>query len=172
MGWPAVLKAIEAQHGIFSQRAQRIYSFAHLTFQEYFTAQYIADTWQLPHLPPDDYDEFLSQEAAQPPLYYILSALLIAPIDTSQARDHVWFNPRVQLGDASSPTNTNAFVHGNWEAFPWQGYALAAHILRIFSTLIGLGTLCFIYASTRLVWTDHPQRALLATALIAFLKTL
>lgn len=37
----AVLKAIEEQHGIFSERADRIYSFSHLTFQEYFTAKYI-----------------------------------------------------------------------------------------------------------------------------------
>ncbi len=38
-----VLKAIEAQHGIFVERAKQIHSFAHLTFQEYFTAKYIAD---------------------------------------------------------------------------------------------------------------------------------
>lgn len=37
----AVLKTIEAQHGIFSERAKQIYSFAHLTFQEYFTARYM-----------------------------------------------------------------------------------------------------------------------------------
>jgi len=36
-----VLKAIEARHGIFTERAHQIYSFAHLTFQEYFTAKYI-----------------------------------------------------------------------------------------------------------------------------------
>jgi hypothetical protein len=35
------LKAIEAQHGIFVERAHKIYSFSHLTFQEYFTAKYI-----------------------------------------------------------------------------------------------------------------------------------
>lgn len=39
----AVLKAIEAQHGILVQRARGIYSFSHLTFQEYFTAQYIVE---------------------------------------------------------------------------------------------------------------------------------
>jgi hypothetical protein len=40
-----VLKAIEAQHGIFIERAHQIYSFSHLTFQEYFTAkQIVADT--------------------------------------------------------------------------------------------------------------------------------
>ena len=39
----AILKAIEAQHGIFVERAKGVYSFAHLTFQEYFTAKYIVD---------------------------------------------------------------------------------------------------------------------------------
>jgi len=39
----AVLKAIAAQHGLLVERSQRIYSFSHLTFQEYFTAKYIVD---------------------------------------------------------------------------------------------------------------------------------
>lgn len=38
-----VLKSIEAQHGIFVERARQIHSFAHLTFQEYYTAKYIVD---------------------------------------------------------------------------------------------------------------------------------
>jgi hypothetical protein len=38
----SILKAIEAQHSIFTERAHRIYSFSHLTFQEYFTAKQIA----------------------------------------------------------------------------------------------------------------------------------
>ncbi|OUL32982.1 histidine kinase [Nostoc sp. T09] len=37
----AVLKAIEAQHGLLIERARGIYSFSHLTFQEYFTAREI-----------------------------------------------------------------------------------------------------------------------------------
>lgn len=41
-----VLKAIEAQHGIFVERAAGIYSFSHLTFQEYFTAKFIVDNSQ------------------------------------------------------------------------------------------------------------------------------
>jgi hypothetical protein len=36
-----ILKAIEAQHGIFVERAREVYSFSHLTFQEFFTAKYI-----------------------------------------------------------------------------------------------------------------------------------
>jgi hypothetical protein len=37
----AILRAIEAQHGIIVERARGVYGFAHLTFQEYFTAKYI-----------------------------------------------------------------------------------------------------------------------------------
>ncbi|NEQ45451.1 MAG: NACHT domain-containing NTPase [Leptolyngbya sp. SIOISBB] len=45
----AVLKSIEAQHGLLVERARSIYSFSHLTFQEYFTARQITrPTSQLP----------------------------------------------------------------------------------------------------------------------------
>ncbi|MCP2731964.1 NACHT domain-containing protein [Limnofasciculus baicalensis] len=40
----AVLKSIERQHGLLVERARRIYSFSHLTFQEYFTARHITTT--------------------------------------------------------------------------------------------------------------------------------
>jgi hypothetical protein len=39
----AVLKAIEAQHGILIERARHIYSFSHLSLQEHFTAKYICE---------------------------------------------------------------------------------------------------------------------------------
>ena len=38
-----VLRAMEAQHGIFVERAQGIHSFSHLTLQEYYAARYIVD---------------------------------------------------------------------------------------------------------------------------------
>jgi hypothetical protein len=38
-----ILKAIEAQHSIFVERAKGLYSFAHLTFHEYFTVRYLVD---------------------------------------------------------------------------------------------------------------------------------
>lgn len=136
----------------------------------YFTVQYIAETGELPFVAAgDSYDKWLSQEAAQPPLYYLIGSLLIAPIDTSTARDEVWTNPFTWVGDASAITNLNRFVHTDVEAWPWRGYALAAHILRLLSTLFGLGTLVCVYGNGRLLWPSHPSRALLATALVAFL---
>lgn len=38
-----VLESIEAQHGLLIERARGIYSFSHLTFHEYFTAQEFAN---------------------------------------------------------------------------------------------------------------------------------
>ena len=38
-----VLNSIESQHGILIERSQGVYSFSHLTLQEYFTAKYIVD---------------------------------------------------------------------------------------------------------------------------------
>ncbi|MGB5970291.1 MAG: NACHT domain-containing NTPase [Spirulinaceae cyanobacterium] len=41
-----VLKSIESQHGLLVERAKHIYSFSHLTFQEYFTARKIIQVRQ------------------------------------------------------------------------------------------------------------------------------
>lgn len=42
-----ILKSIEAQHGLLVERARQIYSFSHLTFQEYFTALAFTNNCQL-----------------------------------------------------------------------------------------------------------------------------
>jgi len=47
-----ILKSIEAQHGLFVERARGIYSFSHLTFQEYFTAKAIVTSWNTEVFPP------------------------------------------------------------------------------------------------------------------------
>jgi predicted NACHT family NTPase len=44
----AVLRAMEAQHGLLIERAQKVWSFSHLTFQEYLVAKWFCDrgNWQ------------------------------------------------------------------------------------------------------------------------------
>jgi GTPase SAR1 family protein len=39
-----ILQAIEANHGLLVKQAQELYSFSHLTFQEYFVAHYIVES--------------------------------------------------------------------------------------------------------------------------------
>ncbi|MHC5915647.1 MAG: NACHT domain-containing protein [Nostoc sp.] len=45
-----VLRSIEVQHGVLVERTDGIYSFSHLTLQEYLTAQYIDDHRQIEKL--------------------------------------------------------------------------------------------------------------------------
>lgn len=134
----------------------------------YFTAQYIKDNGRLPFV-AEEYDEWLSQEAAQPPLYYLLGAALITPVDTENSRDQVWLNPFFYAGDAAVLANVNQVIHTPAEAWPWQGVALAAHGLRLFSLLLGMGTLLCLYGCGRLLWPHDARYALLATAVAAFL---
>ncbi len=54
-----VLKTIEIEQGILVERARDVYSFSHLTLQEYLTAQYIYDndlTNEVIYTPPDNFD--------------------------------------------------------------------------------------------------------------------
>jgi 4-amino-4-deoxy-L-arabinose transferase-like glycosyltransferase len=134
----------------------------------YFTAAAIAATGRLPNT-GDDFSHLTRQESAQPPLYYLLSALIAAPFNVEVSGDALWPNPAVQLGAADSPQNINAFVHTPVESWPWPGLVWSAHLMRLLSTLIGIGSLLAIFASARLIWPDYPNRALLATAVVAFL---
>jgi predicted NACHT family NTPase len=65
-----VLKAIEHHHGLLVERARNIYSFSHLTFQEYFTAREIERERQL---------EILVQNIADPrwkEVFYLTAEML------------------------------------------------------------------------------------------------
>ncbi len=145
----------------------------------FFTAVWIADHNALPSVPqpaterffvPETEADWLGQEAAQPPLYYLLASFLVRPFDTDYGREQTIHNPFVRLGDASAPANRNAFIHAydDWRSNP-AGHVWAAHLLRALSAVIGLGTLVLIHASARLLWPESPYRALLAVSLVAFL---
>ena len=128
----------------------------------FFTVLYVAENGRLPIA---DLDEaWLRQEAAQPPLYYLLAAPLAGNGRSAQAQADIWPNPHAALGDASALTNLNRFV-----PLPDPDYAPAAYRLRPLSALIGLGTLLCIYAAGRLLWPRQPEIALLAAGLVAFL---
>ncbi|MEW5989699.1 MAG: DUF2142 domain-containing protein, partial [Chloroflexota bacterium] len=91
------------------------------------------------------------------------------PLDPAVPRAQLHFNPYVRLGDPTSSHNLNAFVHGPAESWPWRSWVLAAHLLRLFSSVLGLGTLWLIGDSARRLWPDQPARVRLAVTLVAFL---
>ncbi len=152
----------------------------------YFTADFIARNGRLPTTSDPG---GMGQEAAQPPLYYAAAALLIRALDRDGQPAQLWPNPRVDVSSVAgnlwiSPLappnprgesgarpaiNANMFVRAPEEQWPWRGHVLAAHAARLLSAALGLGTLLCIYAAGRAVWPGAPGRALLATALVAFL---
>jgi hypothetical protein len=108
------------------------------------------------------------QEGAQPPLYYLLGAVITAPISTSNAATVIRYNPHASVGNAAALNNKNKMAHGPWEEWPWQGVALAVHVVRFFSVLLGLMTLWFTGQAAQLVFPNPLLIPWLAVALVAF----
>jgi len=125
--------------------------------------------WHEEGFPPRPYENIWSQEGGQPPLYYAVGAMLTAGIDTSGAESDLTLNPHANIGEPLLPGNKNRTVHSTSEDWPWQGMPAAVHILRLYSILLGLGTVYFTYRLTRLVLPNRPALALATTAFVAFL---
>ncbi|MFQ5593643.1 MAG: hypothetical protein ACE5HA_05805 [Anaerolineae bacterium] len=99
------------------------------------------------------------QEGSQPPLYYALVAPFVAPIDTSNIERITQRNPHAAVGRASADGNANFVVHTARERFPWRGAALAAHLARLLSVLLGAATVALTYLLTLEVFrTGRPPR--------------
>lgn len=136
----------------------------------YPMVKYIADHGlQLPVQDPT-VETAWRQEGSQPPLYYLIAAVLTGGIDTSDMDAVRRQNPHADIGVILPDGNVNMIVHRtDLESFPWRGTTLAVHIIRFFSVALGLGTVLVTYALARAVLPDHPLVALGAAALNAFL---
>jgi 4-amino-4-deoxy-L-arabinose transferase-like glycosyltransferase len=110
------------------------------------------------------------QEGSQPPLYYMMAAVLTGGIDTSDIDNVRRINPHADIGIIRPDGNANMIVHRQAdEAFPWHGTTLAVHIIRFFSIVLGLGTVLVTYKLAHEIFSDWPLVALGAAALNAFL---
>ncbi|MCB9454729.1 MAG: glycosyltransferase family 39 protein [Anaerolineaceae bacterium] len=136
----------------------------------YPMVKYLADNGL--QLPPQDPANpgLWRQEGSQPPLYYLMSAVLTAGIDTSNLETVRRQNPHSDIGVIRPDGNANMMVHRQeMEAFPWYGTAMAVHVVRLFSVALGVGTVWVTYQIGREVFPDWPSVALGAAGLTAFL---
>ena len=103
---------------------------------------------------------------AQPPLYYLLVAPIVALVDT--ARDPVPgpAKPLAACGDL--PIGLNIYLHPRAEDFPWRGAALAAHLVRLVSVALATAAALLVWMGTRVAWPDRPALALGAAGVAAF----
>jgi hypothetical protein len=137
-------------------------------FSHYPVVHYIAERGELPvqdtaRTRPWDW------EGAQPPLYYVLAAVLVAPLDRGDLSEHLIENPHTKTGIGLATDNHNVMLH-DWEAqsFPWKGTPLAVHVVRLFSVLLGTGAVWMSFAVARLAVPEKPAIALAAQCLTAF----
>ena len=107
-----------------------------------------------------DLDRAPSHEAHQPPLYYAVGALLIAPIDRSDFDQVFQINPGSTVGVRQNIATAST-------AFNLQGTALAVRILRLFSTCLGALTVLLTFVLAQQLRLGSTV-SLFATSLIAF----
>ena len=133
-------------------------------------AEFISRHWSLPVQVPGEVPPW-NQAGSQPPLYYILVAALVAPVDTSDLPKLMQPNPHAIQGDPSAVNNKNRFLHDT--AGPdLSGAALAVYIARLFSLLLACVSISAVWLAARelaLLTGQNPRRlALLAAGLVAF----
>ena len=142
--------------------------------RHYAYARYLVNHLALPPRVKDPLDNYttynVGQEAGQPPLYYIAIALFTAAVPNADSVDpYVVYNPFVTPSDDAglSLDNHNLYLHSGETQFPFRDVALAVHLGRLVSVVIGILTLLSVYATGRALAPAHPAIALLATILIS-----
>ncbi len=137
----------------------------------FFTVKYIADRGQLPVPEKGLSKQYLyGQEGTQPPLYYLGGALVLclSGVSTEDAWGYLRVNPHTTCGSPHLVGNKAFLAHDPArETFPWRDSILALHLLRFYSTALGLATVIGVYATARLCFPGWPMVAPLAAALTA-----
>ncbi|MHB8628086.1 MAG: hypothetical protein ACYDBJ_05685 [Aggregatilineales bacterium] len=136
----------------------------------YAVSQHIALTGQLPVQSLTDPLTLTPwmQEGSQPPLYYLLTAPIAALVPGALDNPYpLALNPHAKIGIGLATNNHNKFIHTAAESFPWRGVALAVHLIRLISTLLGAWTVFCVYRMARCVWPEARNRAIIAAAFVA-----
>jgi 4-amino-4-deoxy-L-arabinose transferase-like glycosyltransferase len=106
-------------------------------------------------------------EAFQPPLYYALGAALTFWVeDDPGAPFAVRANAHFDVADPRAPKNL--LLHTSDEAWPYRGWALAWHLVRLLSVALGAVTVWAVYRLGRVLFPEQPAIPLTMAALTAF----
>lgn len=128
--------------------------------------QYIAETGRLP-VQVIDVETTYEQEGSQPPLYYLIAAALVKPIDRTDFDVLRQPNPHAVAGVPGNVGNKNLVLHSSPHP-SLERTALAVYILRLFSIFFGCVTVFAVYKTASLFNDLWPGVAVLAAGLTAF----
>ncbi len=123
--------------------------------------EYIATERALPRERLTDRND----ETHQPPLYYILGALATFWVNTDDNPELVRNEYSVHQGGEGG---INLHLHLENEEFPYRGTALAAHLTRLVSVLLGAVSVWATYVTSRTLFPARRGLALGAMAVNAF----
>ena len=129
----------------------------------------------LPVVPADGPHPHYEQEGIQPPLYYASAALFVralsAPLqlDLKDAGESLDVNPHSVCARPGARYNVKYLAHDpHRERFPYQGRVRVLHVVRLWSSLLGMVAVAGVFASVRLAFPGVPAAAWLAAGLTAF----
>ncbi len=127
----------------------------------------IAENRRLPVQDPNVQTAW-AQEGSQPPLYYLIAAIITGWIDGGDYDANAIANPFPKIGVPGANDNVNLDAHPPGQSVLQGGTALSVHSIRWLSLLMGAVT---VYLTYRLACSVFPSRThlpLLAAALVAF----
>ena len=164
--WIAVITLLFVILGVGYSLATPIFE-ASDELWHYPVVKHIADGRGLPVQRPG-VETLWQQEGSQPPAYYALAALATAWIRTDDLAEVHWLNPMANIGRPLAAGNKNLVIHTQREAFPWRGTALAVHLIRLLSVLLGASVVYLTYLLALEIAPRRSDLALTAAALVAF----
>jgi 4-amino-4-deoxy-L-arabinose transferase-like glycosyltransferase len=108
-----------------------------------------------------------TSEFHQPPLYYVITALAMTPADLHDPTGALNPNPGF-IWAGQGGNETNLAFHISAETFPFQGLALALHLARVVSVLLGMLTVALTIAIGWEIFPEQRWIGLLSGSLVAF----
>ncbi|MBN1921277.1 MAG: glycosyltransferase family 39 protein [Anaerolineae bacterium] len=109
-----------------------------------------------------------NQEVAQPPLYYVVAALISTPFPDEDLQALFWHNPNFGYqAPGTVADNKNMLIHTEQERFPGSGAVLALRVTRLTSFIFGVLTIIAAWG-LGLEAFGNRRAALLTAALVAF----
>ncbi len=141
----------------------------------FYYVVYLLQHRQLPVVPASEPPPNYEHEGIQPPLYYASAALFVRALavplglDLTDINAPLDINPHSVCARPGARYNVTYLAHDpHQEQFPYRGRVRVLHIVRLWSSLLGMATVAGVFAATRLAFPDLPLVAWLAASLTAF----
>ena len=126
--------------------------------------QHVREQGSLPVQRFDGVDTLYQQHGSQPPLYYVLMALLTSPIELDDIDLYRQLNPHVKALQPDAFGNKNLIVHDASQSM-LRGAGLAVLVIRVIGLAMGAATIVLVFKVGELIAPQRPTVAFVAAAL-------